>query len=129
MAGGWVIIHMMSENVVTTGLSHPEVIVASDGVLFVGGSAHPRGAGTFARVLGRYVRERGTLTFMDALGRGRRSDGGRSRDRDRPRDLRGAGPELGRHPPRVGGGTLVVRDGVLVPGVRPGKESRGAGWM
>ena len=25
MAGGWVIIHMMSEDVVTTGLSHPEV--------------------------------------------------------------------------------------------------------
>ncbi|MEX2015228.1 MAG: amidohydrolase family protein, partial [Candidatus Hydrogenedentales bacterium] len=34
---------------------------------FVAGKAHPRGAGTFARVLGKYVREDGALTLMDAL--------------------------------------------------------------
>ena len=31
--------------------------------------AHPRSAGTFARVLARYVRERRVLTLMDALSR------------------------------------------------------------
>ncbi len=45
----------------------PAVMIASDGTPFVDGRAHPRGAGTFARVLGRYVREEGTLTLMDAL--------------------------------------------------------------
>ena len=155
MAGGWVIIHMMSENVVTTGLSHSEVIVASDGVPFVGGSAHPRGAGTFARVLGRYVRERGTLTLMDALGRmtilpARHVEGIALAFRAKGQIRLGADADLtvfdpatvidrvtfeeparssaGIHHVLVGG-TLVVRGGVLVPGVRPGKGSRGAGWM
>ena len=39
-------------------------MIASDGVP---GRAHPRGAGTFARVLGRYVREKQALTLMEAL--------------------------------------------------------------
>jgi N-acyl-D-glutamate deacylase len=33
------------------------------------GRAHPRGAGTFSRVLGYYVREQGVLSLMDALGK------------------------------------------------------------
>ena len=32
-------------------------------------SGHPRGAGTYARVLGHYVREQQSLTLMDALSR------------------------------------------------------------
>ena len=43
------------------------VMIASDGIPFVTGGEHPRGAGTFARVLGHYVREKKTLTLMDAL--------------------------------------------------------------
>ena len=39
-----------------------EIIVASDG-----GPGHPRNAGTYSRVLSRYVHERGSLTLMDAL--------------------------------------------------------------
>jgi dihydroorotase len=35
------------------------VMIASDGVPFVNGTGHPRGAGTFARVLGLYSREKG----------------------------------------------------------------------
>jgi hypothetical protein len=35
---------------------HPLMIVASDGIPFVDGLAHPRGAGTFSRFLGQYVR-------------------------------------------------------------------------
>jgi len=38
-------------------------MIASDG----GGSPHPRTAGTFSRVLGHYVREKGVLTLMEAL--------------------------------------------------------------
>ena len=45
-------------------VTSPLTIVASDG-----GIGHPRGAGTFARILGRYVREQGALGLMDALAR------------------------------------------------------------
>ena len=41
-------------------------MIASDGIL-QDGIGHPRVAGTFARLLGRYVREQRTLTLMDAL--------------------------------------------------------------
>ena len=41
-------------------------MIASDGILH-DGIGHPRVAGTFARVLGRYVRELRTLTLMEAL--------------------------------------------------------------
>ncbi len=65
--GGWVIIHMMNAENVRKAVARPDIIIASDGVPFVGGRAHPRGAGTFSRVLGRYVREEQALTLMDAL--------------------------------------------------------------
>jgi N-acyl-D-aspartate/D-glutamate deacylase len=65
-AGGTVIIHMMTEEMIELALSTPFVMVASDGMPYAPG-AHPRSAGTFSRVLGRYVRERGVLTLMDAL--------------------------------------------------------------
>ena len=65
--GGWVIAHIIPEATVETALADPIVMVASDGVPFVDGRAHPRGAGTFARVLGRYVRDKGTLSLMEAL--------------------------------------------------------------
>jgi N-acyl-D-aspartate/D-glutamate deacylase len=41
---------------------NPLVMVASDG-----DRGHPRNAGTFCRVLARYVRSQGTLTLMDAV--------------------------------------------------------------
>jgi N-acyl-D-aspartate/D-glutamate deacylase len=41
---------------------NPLVIVASDGEV-----GHPRNAGTFCRILARYVRNQGTLTLMDAI--------------------------------------------------------------
>jgi N-acyl-D-aspartate/D-glutamate deacylase len=43
-------------------IRHPLVMIASDGI-----TEHPRNAGTFSRILARYVREQGTLTLMDAL--------------------------------------------------------------
>ena len=42
----------------------PQTMVASDGGIAF---RHPRGAGTFPRVLGRFVRERGWLTLEDAV--------------------------------------------------------------
>ena len=65
--GGWVIIYMMKEEDVSRAVAHPGVMIASDGVPFVNGTGHPRGAGTFARTLGHYSRERKVLPLMDAL--------------------------------------------------------------
>jgi N-acyl-D-aspartate/D-glutamate deacylase len=64
--GGSVIGHSIPEEISRLAASHPLVIVASDGMI-TGGKGHPRGAGTYARVLGRYVREQKTLSLMDAL--------------------------------------------------------------
>ncbi|MCY3699012.1 MAG: amidohydrolase family protein [Gemmatimonadetes bacterium] len=65
--GGRIIAHIIPQEMFELALAHPAVMVASDGVPFVNGQGHPRGAGTFARVLGRYVREEGLLTLMEAI--------------------------------------------------------------
>ncbi len=59
--------HGMKEDNVTAAVTHPGVMIASDGMFYTDGRAHPRGAGTFSRVLGHYVRERGALGLMEAL--------------------------------------------------------------
>ena len=63
------IFHAMSDDDVERILRHPTTMVASDGAVVVFGQAnpHPRSYGTFARVLGMYVRERGTLTLEEAI--------------------------------------------------------------
>ncbi|HUP22875.1 MAG TPA: amidohydrolase family protein [Thermoanaerobaculia bacterium] len=66
--GGVVIIHMMSEELIELAMATPFVMIASDGMPFAPG-AHPRSAGTFSRVLGRYVRERGSLPLATAIAR------------------------------------------------------------
>ena len=65
--GGWVIAHRIPQEICDLAIANPLVMIASDGIPFVTGGEHPRGAGTFARVLGRYVREKKALTLMDAL--------------------------------------------------------------
>ena len=65
--GGAVIIHGRSEATNAWLVSQPDVIVASDGISFALGAAHPRGAGTYAKVLGHYVRETEALDLMTAL--------------------------------------------------------------
>ena len=62
--GGSVIIHSRTDALTLAAVTSPLTMVASDGA-----SGHPRGAGTFARILGRYVREQGALDLMDALAR------------------------------------------------------------
>jgi dihydroorotase len=66
--GGLVVIHSIPEDVVKLALANPLVDIASDGIL-ENGKGHPRAAGTYARVLGRYVREQHALTLMEALRR------------------------------------------------------------
>lgn len=63
----------MSEENLDRILAHPQGMVCSDGGGFAidgptrRGSPHPRGIGTFPRVLGRYVRERKALTLTQAI--------------------------------------------------------------
>jgi dihydroorotase len=64
--GGMVAIHSIPEDVVRMAIADPLTMIASDGILDHG-KGHPRAAGTYARVLGRYVREQHALTLMDAL--------------------------------------------------------------
>ena len=64
--GGQVVIFMIPENVVRLAIADPMVMVASDGMPAAGANVHPRGQGTFARVLGKYVREK-ALDLMTAL--------------------------------------------------------------
>lgn len=48
-------------------VAHPMTMIASDGMWLTNGKAHPRTFGTFARVLGKYVREEKALTLNEAL--------------------------------------------------------------
>jgi len=54
----------MIESDIKAFYQQPWVMVASDGGI---GAAHPRGAGTFPRVLGVFVRERHWLTLPEAI--------------------------------------------------------------
>ncbi len=65
------VFHAMNEEDVERILRYPFTMIGSDGEIPVFGKAapHPRSYGTFARVLGRYVRERKTLTLEDAVRR------------------------------------------------------------
>lgn len=63
--------HAINEQDTERILKYPFTMIASDGEVpvFGKGAPHPRSYGTFARVLGRYVRERHTLTLEDAVHR------------------------------------------------------------
>jgi dihydroorotase/N-acyl-D-amino-acid deacylase len=67
--GGSGIYHVLDEQDVERIMRHPMTSIASDGRLSRPGEGmpHPRGYGTFPRVLGVYVRERGVLTLPDAV--------------------------------------------------------------
>ena len=64
--GGFVIQFGNTDEMVRAAIAHPLVMIASDGII-ENGKGHPRGAGTFARVLGRYVRDEKALGLMDAV--------------------------------------------------------------
>ena len=149
--GGWVIMHGRSEETTEWIVSQPDVIAASDGIPFSEGRAHPRGAGTFARILGRYVRERGVLSLMDGLRKmtlmpAQRLETVAPQMASKGRVQVGADADLTLFDPDrvidratydapdrfsegimhvLVAGTFVVRDEALVDGVTPGLAIRG----
>ena len=64
---GWVITFTNTEEMVKAAVVSPLTMIASDGIPYVDGRSHPRSAGTYARILGRYVREEKSISLMDAL--------------------------------------------------------------
>ena len=149
--GGWVIMHGRSEDTNEWIASQPDVIAASDGIPFSEGRAHPRGAGTFARILGHYARDRKALSLMDALAKmtllpAQRLEQVAPQMADKGRVRVGADADLTLFDPEhvidmatydapdqysdgivhvLVGGTFVVRGGELVDGVTPGRPVRG----
>jgi N-acyl-D-aspartate/D-glutamate deacylase len=124
------------------------VMIASDGA-----EGHPRNAGTFSRILAQYVREKGTLTLMDALRKmtlmpaqmlerstpaarqkGRLQEGAdadivvfdAAKIGDRSTFEKPMEPSVGVRYLLVGG-TPVVDDGKIVPDVFPGRALLGPG--
>ena len=65
--GGIAIIHSIPEAATRAAVANPMVMIASDGMPITGSKVHPRGQGTFSRVLGHYVREEKALDLMTAL--------------------------------------------------------------
>ena len=65
--GGIVVIHSIPEEAARAAVANPIVMIASDGMPITGSKVHPRGQGTFSRVLGHYVREEKVLDLMTAL--------------------------------------------------------------
>ncbi len=60
---------IIDEADVETNLAHADMMVGSDGIPDLRGKPHPRLFGTFPRVLGHYVRERGVLALPEAVRR------------------------------------------------------------
>ncbi len=143
--GGFVARFSNTEDMVRLAISHPNVMIASDGIL-----EHPRAAGTYARVLGHYVREEKALTLIDAIRKAsllpaRRLEKISPQMRKKGRLQVGADADISVFDPDhvidkatyekpgqpsegfrhvLVDGTFVVRDGKLVEGVTPGQGIR-----
>ncbi len=142
--GGMVAIHAIPEEIVKVAIGHPLVAIASDGIL-ENGKGHPRAAGTFTRVLGRYVRDQHVLTLMEALRKMTLVPAERLGIHSKGRIAVGADADLAvfdaarvidratfENPAQYAEGMVyvlvngvpVVRDGSLVEGVAPGRGLR-----
>ncbi len=150
--GGLVLIHANTEDVIRTAVASPLTIFASDGFDVHPRNGHPRSAGTYSRILGRYVREQGVLTLISALRKmtlmpAQRLEARVPQMRNKGRIRVGADADIvvfdpdriidratyeqpavyaeGMHHVIVGG-RFVVRDGRVVEGATPGKPVRAA---
>jgi dihydroorotase len=147
--GGIVIVHLMSEEMIQLAVAHPLTIIASDSLL-MDGKGHPRSTGTFCRVLGQYVREKKTLTLMEALRKmtlmpAQRLEGRVPAMKNKGRIRVGADADISIFDPEkvidkatfkepikysegihyvMVNGVLVVKDSQLQTGVTPGKPVR-----
>ena len=67
--GATAVYHAINTDDVDRIMQHPVTAIGSDGPvgIFGEGTPHPRQYGTFARVLGHYVRERAVLTLEEAV--------------------------------------------------------------
>jgi len=148
--GGIVVIHMIPEDAARNAVANPIVMIGSDGMPITGPKVHPRGQGTFSRVLGHYVREEKALDLMTALRKMTLMPAQRLEKRapvfkDKGRIRVGADADItvfdpGRvidkatyeEPLRYSegiqfvlvNGVPVVKDGQLVDGVFPGRAAR-----
>lgn len=148
--GGFVVIHDIPAEAARAAVANPIVMIASDGMPITGPKIHPRGQGTFARVLGHYVREEHALDLMTALRKMTLMPAERLEKRapvfhNKGRIRVGADADLALFDPQkvidkatfesplqysegiqyvLVNGVAVVRNGELVPGVFPGRPTR-----
>jgi N-acyl-D-aspartate/D-glutamate deacylase len=147
--GGLVAVHSIPPDAIRAAVAHPAALIASDG-LVDGGKGHPRNAGTYARILGRYVREDKVVPLMEALRKislmpAQRLERHAPLFREKGRVRVGADADLALFDPAtvidrstfekpleasqgirhvLVGGVPVVRDGARVPGALPGRALR-----
>ncbi len=147
--GGLVAVFSIPEEIAKTAVAHALTMIASDGLL-QNGKGHPRAAGTYARVLGRFVREAKSMTLMTALRKftlmpAQRLESRVAMMKNKGRIRLGADADLTIfNPERVidratfeepgkysegivhvlVNGRLVVKEGQLQSGVRPGRAIR-----
>jgi len=144
----WVLVFANTQEMVDAVIPNPLIMIASDGA-----EGHPRNAGTYARVLAQYVREKKMLTLMEALRKmtlmpaqmlerstpaarqtGRLQEGADAdivifdpqTIADRSTFEKPVEPSVGVHYLLVGG-TIVIDEGKLVPDVFPGRALVGPG--
>src|SRR5262249_36195694 len=143
-----VLIFSNTQEMVDKVIPHPLVMIASDGA-----PGHPRNAGTYARVLAQYVREKKSISLLDALRKmtlmpaqmlERSTPAARHKGRlqegtdadivvfdaasiaDRSTFEKPMEPSIGVKY-LVVGGTLVIDQGKIVPDVWPGRPLLGPG--
>ena len=148
--GGIVVIHSIPEEAARTAVANPIVMIASDGMPITGAKVHPRGQGTYSRVLGYYVRDEKALDLMTALRKMTLMPAQRLEKRapifkDKGRIRVGADADITVFDPArvidkgtyeqplqysegvifvLVNGVPVVRNSQLVEGVRPGRPAR-----